>query len=287
MAQLRVKAPDGPQSVDRLVPLDRDAITLGREPDNALVLSSGSVSRHHARLEREAGGWAIVDQGSSFGTYVQGQRVTRQRLQHGDVIALGDLRLEYLEEGVPAAAPPPLPLQPPPLPYGPPPPLPPAIPGAAWGPPAVPLPASPPRRSALGLALGLGGGALLLLALLGLAAWFAWPHLKGRVAGSGSTASKVEPPPPDPEPTVTEVLEGLRQGDAKKVVEASHPAMREEFRRVFTDHPDRMQRAAAVLATRKRVQVEGWYAEYEVTENGRTYPVQFTYTAGKWLLVSL
>lgn len=294
MAHLRVKAPDGPQSVDRIVPLDRDVITLGREPDNALVLASSSVSRHHARIERESGGWAIVDQGSSYGTYVQGQKVARQRLVHGDVLALGDMRVEYLEDGFPASVPPPLPGLPPPAP----PPVPPAAYGApvppplapmpapqAW-PPALPSSAPPPRRSSMGLLLGLGGGLLLLL-LLAIGGWLAWPHLKGRLGGGTAGSVKPEPPPPDPEAAVAEVLEGLRQGDAKKVVDGSHPAQREEFRRVFENHPDRMQRAAAVLATRKRVHVEGRFAEYEVTDNGRTYPVQFEFSAGKWLLVSM
>ncbi len=57
------------------------------------------VSRLHAVIRREKGGVKIMDLGSSNGTYVNGKRIApnvEQSLSHGDVIALGKLRIQIL-----------------------------------------------------------------------------------------------------------------------------------------------------------------------------------------------
>lgn len=55
-----------------------------------------SVSRVHARLDRDGEDWILVDLGSTNGTFVNGQRVVEARLRAGDVIELGDTRLRFL-----------------------------------------------------------------------------------------------------------------------------------------------------------------------------------------------
>jgi adenylate cyclase len=69
---------------------DRPSITLGRSTNCDLVLPLTSVSRRHAMIECVADGWQIVDQDSRFGTFVNGQRITRRKLEDGDRIALGE-----------------------------------------------------------------------------------------------------------------------------------------------------------------------------------------------------
>src|SRR3954451_5558746 len=75
-----------------------DRITLGRSPkcDVALVWDP-KISRLHAELERVGQEWVVVDDGlSSNGTHVFGTRVAgRRRLQHGDVIQLGDTMVAF------------------------------------------------------------------------------------------------------------------------------------------------------------------------------------------------
>jgi pSer/pThr/pTyr-binding forkhead associated (FHA) protein len=71
---------------------EQSTICIGRRPDNDVVLSWDSeVSRRHAHLLREADGWALVDDESRNGSYLNGERVSgRQRLRDGDVLRFGD-----------------------------------------------------------------------------------------------------------------------------------------------------------------------------------------------------
>ena len=77
-----------------LVTLDDEhsPITIGRRPDNDIVLSwDGEVSRRHAHLLRAEEGWALVDDESRNGSHLNGERVTEQRsLRDGDVFRFGD-----------------------------------------------------------------------------------------------------------------------------------------------------------------------------------------------------
>ena len=50
-------------------------ITLGRNPDNDVVLAAEGVSRRHARLRAGSGGWVVVDLGGINGTFLDGERM--------------------------------------------------------------------------------------------------------------------------------------------------------------------------------------------------------------------
>lgn len=71
--------------------IDRDRTVIGRSSDADIVLTSDSISRSHAIIERDAGGFVIVDDGSRNGTFVNGDSVSTDphRLDDGDVIVLG------------------------------------------------------------------------------------------------------------------------------------------------------------------------------------------------------
>ncbi|HET8912167.1 MAG TPA: FHA domain-containing protein [Ktedonobacteraceae bacterium] len=79
----------------RPVPLGAPVLTLGRLPDNTVILSHPQVSGHHARLEQIPGGYRILDLGSTNHIYVNTQRVTRQDLRPGDEIRIGPFKLTY------------------------------------------------------------------------------------------------------------------------------------------------------------------------------------------------
>jgi pSer/pThr/pTyr-binding forkhead associated (FHA) protein len=89
-----------------VVPLARDEYSIGRGEDNTVRLTERNISRRHARLVREAERWVVFDAGSYNGCYVNGARVSqRQELAHGDLVQLGDYRLELVDEALEQAAP--------------------------------------------------------------------------------------------------------------------------------------------------------------------------------------
>jgi DNA-binding CsgD family transcriptional regulator len=80
-----------------LVPLQAGRLTLGADPANDLVLPADpTLSRLHAVLERYGAGWCVRDLDSRNGTFVNGQRVWRERPLHpGDELRVGATRLVY------------------------------------------------------------------------------------------------------------------------------------------------------------------------------------------------
>lgn len=71
--------------------LDKDFISLGRAPDNDIVINHPQVSRQHARITRRGGVMVIEDLGSTNSTFVDGTRLSGPHaLTDGDVIGLGE-----------------------------------------------------------------------------------------------------------------------------------------------------------------------------------------------------
>src|SRR4051794_9509119 len=69
-------------------------VTIGRAPDNVVQLDDRTVSRHHATILVHEGGPSVDDAGSSYGTWVNGARLTRPRVVgDGDGIRVGDSEL--------------------------------------------------------------------------------------------------------------------------------------------------------------------------------------------------
>lgn len=73
-------------------------VTLGRAPDVDLQLLDPSVSRRHAKIEVDAQGVVrLVDLASKSGTFVDGARVERCRLEDGQTIEIGRFHLRFEE----------------------------------------------------------------------------------------------------------------------------------------------------------------------------------------------
>jgi hypothetical protein len=70
--------------------------SIGRDPGNAIPLTDDStVSRRHARIWAENGGYKIHDEGSSNGTFVNGTRITDAPLRPGDEVSIGGTRFRF------------------------------------------------------------------------------------------------------------------------------------------------------------------------------------------------
>jgi len=80
----------------RHVPLRKDRTALGRLPDNDIVFDNMVVSGHHCAFDLKGVADVFVeDLGSTNGTYINGKMVKRQLLHDGDVIAIGNFRIQY------------------------------------------------------------------------------------------------------------------------------------------------------------------------------------------------
>lgn len=76
-------------------PLVGSRIRIGRELGCDLLLDDTSVSRHHAEIVRENGGWTIRDLHSTNGVQVNGQAVDTAHLRPGDRLRLGVFQLVF------------------------------------------------------------------------------------------------------------------------------------------------------------------------------------------------
>ena len=94
------------ERVLREVPLDKPRFTIGRKPDNDLVIDNPAVSGHHALLFSEEGAFFIEDLESTNGTFVNDAKVQKEKLKNSDCIVVGKHVLIYQDE---IAAPPPPP----------------------------------------------------------------------------------------------------------------------------------------------------------------------------------
>lgn len=59
------------------VPLGSGPVTIGRASDSSLVLDDDFASSHHARLVPTENGWLVEDLGSTNGTFLDRNKVTR------------------------------------------------------------------------------------------------------------------------------------------------------------------------------------------------------------------
>src|SRR5438309_1019636 len=76
--------------------LNRTPFSVGRKVDKDLVIADPRVSRDHAQILLDGSDFFLVDQGSKHGTFVNGERIQRQKLQRNDRLEFGTRDSAYV-----------------------------------------------------------------------------------------------------------------------------------------------------------------------------------------------
>ena len=83
------------------IPLEREEVIMGRALEADVRVNDTQVSRQHARIEStEDGEYFVKDLDSRNGTFLNGRRIRREKLENGDKITIGEtiLRFDLLDE---------------------------------------------------------------------------------------------------------------------------------------------------------------------------------------------
>jgi len=91
--QLVVIAPDSCRG--HRIELTGEYMTVGREPTCDVRLDDPHVSRTHAAMQRRGNSVYVQDLGSSGGTFVNGNPVTRTELHQGDIVAFATVQARF------------------------------------------------------------------------------------------------------------------------------------------------------------------------------------------------
>ncbi|HET7466582.1 MAG TPA: prolyl oligopeptidase family serine peptidase [Candidatus Dormibacteraeota bacterium] len=79
----------------RVVGIPDSSATVGRAPDNDIIIGDPATSGHHCRIELRQGAYWISDLGSTNGTLVNGEPIIDKQLDHGDVISIGQNTIRF------------------------------------------------------------------------------------------------------------------------------------------------------------------------------------------------
>ncbi len=91
--RLAVFSPDGKQET---YPFGGEVMSMGRGRNNDIqIKNDGKISRYHCRIFRRGDEFIIEDNKSSNGTLVDSKLVTRQRLDGGEQIQIGETRVIF------------------------------------------------------------------------------------------------------------------------------------------------------------------------------------------------
>jgi dipeptidyl aminopeptidase/acylaminoacyl peptidase len=82
----------------RIIAVPSQMITVGRAPDNDVVVGDPATSGHHGRIDVRGGAFWVSDLGSTNGTLVNGEPVIEKQLSDGDLISIGQSTIRFTLE---------------------------------------------------------------------------------------------------------------------------------------------------------------------------------------------
>ena len=85
-------------AVIKEIPLDKPAITVGRKPDNDIVIDNPAISSHHCKVVMKGDTYYVEDLESTNGTFVNEKRIVKSGLHDQDVIGVAKHALVFIDD---------------------------------------------------------------------------------------------------------------------------------------------------------------------------------------------
>ena len=87
-------------AIVREYPIDKDSLSIGRRHGNDIQLNDLTVSGRHCLITNLGENVFADDLGSTNGTLLNGTRITKSVLAHGDIIQTGNYQFSYYADDV-------------------------------------------------------------------------------------------------------------------------------------------------------------------------------------------
>src|SRR5437868_15254660 len=87
-------------AVIKEIPITKGDITVGRRPDNDIVIDNPTVSGHHCKITISGDSFFVEDLNSSNGVFVNAKKVIKSGLKDNDVIGIAKHALKFIDERV-------------------------------------------------------------------------------------------------------------------------------------------------------------------------------------------
>src|SRR5271167_961167 len=85
-------------AVIKEIALNKDSFSVGRKPDNDIVIDNPAISSHHCKISLQGGTYVVEDLESTNGTFVNQKRVKKSGLHHNDVVGLAKHAIIFQED---------------------------------------------------------------------------------------------------------------------------------------------------------------------------------------------
>jgi len=79
--------------------ISEDVSTIGRDQGSSIQIDQENVSRSHCKIEKVRDATFVEDLGSTNGTYVNDEPVSREKLRHGDLVKVGGVIFKFVSGG--------------------------------------------------------------------------------------------------------------------------------------------------------------------------------------------
>jgi hypothetical protein len=85
-------------AVIREIPVTKNELTVGRHPDNDIVIDNPAVSAHHCRVTVVNDSFFVEDLNSSNGVFLNAKKIMKAGLKNDDVIGIVKHALKFIDE---------------------------------------------------------------------------------------------------------------------------------------------------------------------------------------------